>query len=64
MPSALRKTSLFVGFLVGWVAQTRHNPEDEDRDGPRNGGLFTVQPLDLADNPKELHCNKKLLTRV
>jgi len=24
--------------------------------GPRNVGLFTVQPLDLADNPKELHC--------
>jgi len=28
----------------------------EDRDGPRNVGLFTVQPFDPSDNPKELHC--------
>jgi len=35
----------------------RHNPEDEDRDGPENVGLFTVKPLDPADDPKELHCN-------
>jgi hypothetical protein len=34
-----------------------HDPEDEDRDGPRNVSLFTVQPLDPAGNPKELHCN-------
>jgi hypothetical protein len=25
-------------------------------DDPQNVGLFTVQPLDLADNPKEPHC--------
>jgi hypothetical protein len=36
--------------------RVRHNPEDEDGDGLRNVGLFTVQPLDPADNPKELHC--------
>jgi hypothetical protein len=37
----------------------RHNPEDEDRDGPRNVGLFTVQPLDPADNQKELRCRRR-----
>jgi hypothetical protein len=39
----------------GLDPQPRHNPEDEDRDGAQNIGLFTVQPLDLADNLKELH---------
>jgi hypothetical protein len=34
---------------------------DEDRDGPRNVRLFIVQPLDPADNLKELHCNFDLL---
>jgi hypothetical protein len=30
-------------------------PEDEDRDGLRNGGLLTAQPFDPADSPRELH---------
>jgi hypothetical protein len=34
------------------IISAGHNPEDENRDGPQNGGLFTVQPLDPADNPK------------
>jgi hypothetical protein len=29
--------------------------EDEDREGLQNVGFFTVQPLDLADSPRELH---------
>jgi hypothetical protein len=30
-------------------------PEDEDTDGLRNVGLFTAQPFDPADSPRELH---------
>jgi hypothetical protein len=37
-----------------------HNPEDEDRDGPQNVGLFSVQLLDPYDKPKELQCNHSL----
>jgi len=36
-----------------WISY--QHPEDEDRDGLRNVGFFTVQPLDLADRPRELH---------
>jgi hypothetical protein len=32
-----------------------HHPEDEVRDGLRNVAFFTVQPLEPADGPKELH---------
>jgi hypothetical protein len=31
------------------------HPEDEDRDGLRNVGLFTLEPLDPADSQRELH---------
>jgi hypothetical protein len=31
------------------------NPEDEDRDGIRNIGFFTLEPLAPADSPRELH---------
>jgi len=40
--------------------QSCHNPEDEDKDGLQNVGLFTVQPCDKADNMKELHYNHLL----
>jgi hypothetical protein len=30
-------------------------PEDEDRDGLRNVGIFTAQPFDPADSPREHH---------
>jgi hypothetical protein len=29
--------------------------EDEDRDGLRNVGFLTTQPLDPADSPRKLH---------
>jgi len=31
-----------------------NHPEDEDRDGPRNVGFLTAQPLDPADSPRKL----------
>jgi hypothetical protein len=34
------------------------HPEDEDRDGLQNVGFFTIQPLDLADSPRELYYSK------
>jgi len=33
----------------------RHNPQDEDRVGTRNVGLFTVESHDPAENPEELY---------
>jgi len=52
----MRRIPPLVTFF-GWLAQSYHNPEDEDRDGPQNGGLFTIQPLDPVGNPKGLHCD-------
>jgi hypothetical protein len=40
------------------------HPEDEDRDGLRNVGFFTVQSLDLADSLRELHYIKKSLHKL
>jgi len=34
--------------------QPRKYPEDEGRDGHRNAGFFTFQPLDPADSQREL----------
>jgi hypothetical protein len=34
------------------------------RDGPQNVDLFTIQPLNLADNLKELQCYKIVLCRT
>jgi hypothetical protein len=31
------------------------HPEDKDRDGLQNAGFSTVQALDPADSPTELH---------
>lgn len=30
-------------------------PDDENSDGPRNFGLFTIQPPDAAASPRILH---------
>jgi len=35
--------------------------EDKDRDGHRNVGFFTFQPLDLAVSQRELHYNNEVL---
>jgi len=56
--SLLQQTQSFSRYIKERVnPQLCHNPEDEGRDGPRNVGLFTVQPLNPADNPKKLHHN-------
>jgi hypothetical protein len=32
-----------------------YDPEDEDRDGLRNVGLYKTEPPQPADNPRKLH---------
>jgi hypothetical protein len=32
-----------------------YDPEDEDRDGLQNGGLYKTEPPHPADNPRKLH---------
>jgi hypothetical protein len=50
---AIRRVKWLNGEKTMWISY--QHPEDEDRDGLRNVGFFTVQPLDLADRPRELH---------
>jgi hypothetical protein len=45
---------VFSGYQPGQMVE-RWKTEDEDRDGLRNVGFFTVQPFDPADSPRELH---------
>jgi hypothetical protein len=37
---------------VSYIYQPLQYPEDEDGDGPRNVGFFTIQPLDAAGSPR------------
>jgi hypothetical protein len=56
-------SEVFSGCHPAQVVEQRKNqrsedhqhPEDGDRDGLRNVGFLTVQPLDPADSPRELH---------
>jgi hypothetical protein len=42
-------------FKDHWYRYPYQHPEDEDRYGLQNVVFFTVQSLDLADSPRELH---------
>jgi hypothetical protein len=55
---------LILRVVTDWIPnpQPLHNPEDKDRDGPRNVGLFTLQPLDPPHNPIELHSRTPFVT--
>lgn len=38
-----------------FVVRGSRFPDDEDRDGPRNVGLFAIEPPDAVDNPKIIY---------
>jgi hypothetical protein len=49
---------------VKWLSgeKTEKLPEDEDRDGLRNVGFFTAQPLDPIEGPRKLqHISLKFI---
>jgi hypothetical protein len=50
------------GYMDRIVKEELQNPEDMDRDGPRNVGLFMFKPLDVASSPRRFYYNINFLS--